>query len=38
VYVGVRVCVSASAHSRLRFDRLVNAFYEIGLVNGIELM
>lgn len=40
--VGICVCVHMcgykQVHTRSFFDRSANAFYEIGLVNGIELM
>lgn len=32
------MCGYKQVHTRSFFDRSANAFYEIGLVNGIELM
>jgi len=34
----VHMCGYKQVHTRSFFDRSANAFYEIGLVNGIELM
>lgn len=38
MYMCTHMCGYKQVHTRSFFDRSANAFYEIGLVNGIELM